>query len=298
MTALAGVWWGAHPQQLDMIYKGLIRSNMDYGCQVYQLRGNLTIFQKLQCIQNKAIRTALGYRQSTPINVMLDEAKEPPLHHRFKFLTSKLVLKNVAQEFSPVTISLDDLHPLTRTQHNYEIAINFIPSYKYFRSILGKLSMIYQSVTLPVFNHSFQSLVIDIHFDSFYFEPNIQNVNSIFIEQSKKLRENAISFYTDGSKSESGNVGAGIFSPDLNLQIMHKLPTETTIFSAEAWAILQVLITIGEGNFPRVVIFSDSKSVLENLCSSAAKQQNYIIPRIREKIYQLSSKGVDLHLAT
>ncbi|XP_077278667.1 uncharacterized protein LOC143906439 [Temnothorax americanus] len=252
MLALAGIWWGAHPQQLNMIYKGLIRSNMDYRCQIYQLRGNLTIFEKLQRIQYKAIRIAFGYHQSTPINTLLDKAKEPLLQLRFKYLTSKLVLKNIAQEFSPVTFSLDDIFPLTRSQHNYEIATKSIPSYNYFHSIL---------------------------------------------EQYKELRRDAISFYTDGSKSAYGYVGAGVFSPDLNLQIMHKLPAETTIFSAEAWAILQVLITISQENFSKVIIFSDSKSVLENVCSSAAKQQNYIIPRIREKIHQFSSRGVNLYLA-
>ncbi|XP_071642940.1 uncharacterized protein [Temnothorax longispinosus] len=297
MTALAGVWWGAHPQQLMMIYKGIIHSNIDYGCQLLQLSGNLTIFEKLQRIQYKAIRIAFGYRQSTPINVLLDEAKEPPLQFRLKYLTSKLVLKNIAQEFSPVTNSLDELISITRSPNNCEKACKHIPAYRYFRSIIGVTGKIHQTVSLPVFNHSYESTVHIIQYTSFLFDPNISNVNSLFLKETQSLRKDAISFYTDGSKDDSGFVGAGVFSPELAIQIMHKLPTQTSIFTAEAWAILQALITAGQRNPKKIVIFSDSKSVLENICSNDARQQNYIIPWIKEKIYQFSNKGIDLQLA-
>ncbi|XP_071635064.1 uncharacterized protein [Temnothorax longispinosus] len=298
MKALAGVWWGAHPQHLDMIYKGIIRSTIDYGCQVYQLKGNLTIFDRIQRIQYKAIRIAYGYRQSTPINVLLDEAKEPPLKYRIEYLTSKMVLKNVAQEFSPVTISLDSIHPLTRSRHNHDMATSSIPTYNSYRSILHKVSKIYQSVSLPVFNHSFNSLIIDIHYTAFQFPEDVPNVDTIFLDASSDIREGSTSFYTDGSKSDSGSfVGAGIYSPDFNLELMHRLPPETTIFSAEAWAILQALIFIEQFDFRVATIFSDSKSVLDNVCSFKANLQNYIIPWIREKISQLSNNGVEIRLA-
>ncbi|XP_071571818.1 uncharacterized protein [Temnothorax nylanderi] len=193
MSALAGIWWGSHPQLLMMIYKGIIRSSIDYERQVFQLYRNLTIFEKLQRIQYKAIRIAYGYRQSTPINILLDEAKEPLLH------------------FQP-QLQLADSH-----------------------------NSLYSS-QLP---------------------PDIQNVNLLFLERTQDLRRNAVLFYTDGSKDDSGFVGAGVYSPDLEfLQLRHKLPIETTIFSAEAWAILQALIVIFQLNLEKAIIFSDSKSVI------------------------------------
>lgn len=42
-----------------------------------------------QRIQNKAIQKAMGYRNSTSINVMLGEANEPPLNIRFSYVISK-----------------------------------------------------------------------------------------------------------------------------------------------------------------------------------------------------------------
>ncbi|XP_024881759.1 uncharacterized protein LOC112460991 [Temnothorax curvispinosus] len=206
MSALAGVWWGAHPQHLMMIFKGIIRSNIDYGCQIFQLSGNLTIFEKLQRLQYKAIRIDYGYRHSTPINVLLDEAKEPPLHYRFNYLTAKLVLKNIAQEFSPVTIGLDELIPLARSPRNCEKACKIIPSFRYCHAIIGKTSKIHHTVSLPVFSHSFLSLIHNIQYTPLLFHSDIQNVNSLFLECTKDLRKDAITFYTDGSKDDSGFV--------------------------------------------------------------------------------------------
>jgi len=42
--------------------------------------------------------------------------------------------------------------------------------------------------------------------------------------------------YTDSSKKEDSPVNFVVFSPDLHLAIKHKLPSDTLIFSAEAWA--------------------------------------------------------------
>jgi len=82
----------------------------------------------------------------------------------------------------------------------------------------------------------------------------------------------AVAIYTDGSqKDEDSPVGSAVFLPDLHLAIKHKLPSDTSIFSAEAWAILQALILLESSHFTRAAIFSGSKSVLDALSSSAIK---------------------------
>jgi len=59
----------------------------------------------------------MGYRMSTPINVMLFEAKEVPLKIRFTFPIRKFLIKSLARGFNPVTESLDMLR-LTATHRN------------------------------------------------------------------------------------------------------------------------------------------------------------------------------------
>lgn len=57
-----------------MIYRSYVRSILEYGLFVYYPRDGRGR-EKLENIQNKGIRIAMGYRNSTPINVMLAEAK-------------------------------------------------------------------------------------------------------------------------------------------------------------------------------------------------------------------------------
>ncbi|EGI70039.1 hypothetical protein G5I_01192 [Acromyrmex echinatior] len=65
--------------------------------------------------------------------------------------------------------------------------------------------------------------------------------------------------FTDGSKSENE---ASVYSKELNYYIKDKLPPETSVFSAEAWAILQAVLLIEDRCCDTAIIFSDSLSVL------------------------------------
>lgn len=87
ISSLASVKWGSHPTLLLNLYKATIRSVIDYGSQIYQFKGNSQQFLTLTRLQYRALRTALGLRISTPINVLLNEAREPPLHIRTHTLT-------------------------------------------------------------------------------------------------------------------------------------------------------------------------------------------------------------------
>jgi len=57
-----------------------------------------------------------------------------------------------------------------------------------------------------------------------------------FLHKSFDYRQHAVTFYTDGSK-EPAILTMRDFSPNLNINIAHKFPAETSIFFAELWAI-------------------------------------------------------------
>jgi len=89
-------------------------------------------------------------------------------------------------------------------------------------------------------------------------------INKIFLEKSFLYRNNAASFYTDESKLDAESPsGVGVYSPNFELRIAHRLP-ETSVFTAEAWAILFAVNAASDLNCSRV-IFSDSKSILDVL---------------------------------
>lgn len=73
IKCLGHVWWGADPRLLIMIYRALVRSRLEYGGFLLQnLKKNLS--SQLDKVQLRALRAVVGYRQSTPMNVVLCEA--------------------------------------------------------------------------------------------------------------------------------------------------------------------------------------------------------------------------------
>lgn len=63
----------------------------------------------LDKIQFRAIRLCLGLRKTTPTNIILAEAGESPLCMRFKYLTSKYILKIFSLDSHP---AIDKLYGL------------------------------------------------------------------------------------------------------------------------------------------------------------------------------------------
>ena len=105
-------------------------------------------------------------------------------------------------------------------------------------------------------------------------------------------------FYTDGSKqNDDSPVGAAIFSPNLELSMQFKLPPETSIFTAEAFAILETLNYIEKNNIQYATIFSDSRSVLEAVLAPNSKGKSYLIYEIKRNFAKLKGKSIVVNLA-
>lgn len=85
INCLRTTWWGADVMVLINIFKSPIQSRIDYGS---FLMNDLTIKQveKLEKIIFKALSSAMGYRMSTPKNVILAETKVMPFLLRSEYL--------------------------------------------------------------------------------------------------------------------------------------------------------------------------------------------------------------------
>lgn len=94
LSCLQYTWWGSDPRLLLRLYYTLIQSRLEYGgFLLHNL--NKKMYLKLNRIQYKALWLALGFRLSTPINVILAETREPPLNLRFQYL-DKIFLTRIA----------------------------------------------------------------------------------------------------------------------------------------------------------------------------------------------------------
>lgn len=134
ISTLTGVKWGSHPSLLLNLYKAAIRSVIDYGCQTYCFKGNTMfdnrnlnqLFLKLARLQYRAIRTALGLRKSTPINVLLSEARELIMRDRTLFLTSKFIFRSLSRSNSLTIRYLTQLTYSMKSQiHKVKIMKDF-----------------------------------------------------------------------------------------------------------------------------------------------------------------------------
>ncbi|XP_018360232.1 PREDICTED: uncharacterized protein LOC108759347 [Trachymyrmex cornetzi] len=256
IATLAGIWWGSHPQSLLTIYRAIFRGAIEYGTQVYSFNNNATLFLKLDRLQYKIIRKAMGYRISTPINIILYKVKEQPLKQRFALLTAKFLYKSFAQKFSLVTSSIHDMEIAANTHSKRVAALGSSPSFK----------------------------------DA----PHLQ-VLAEFTERTRELTDSSFAFYTDGSKlEENGPVGASIYSPDLGFRRSCKLPSELSVFSAEKWAILETVFFIRDGRLLSSVIFTDFRSVIEANSTVHNSSLNHIVHQLKYALYCAKTEGLNI----
>lgn len=81
-----------------IMYKSLIRSIIDYGSPIYLDEDNHNNIQKIEKAQYLGLRTALGYRNSTPTNVMIAEAKVTSIRNRARMLAKNCLMKIMTEE--------------------------------------------------------------------------------------------------------------------------------------------------------------------------------------------------------
>jgi len=124
-----------------------------------------------------------------------------------------------------------------------------IPTFRAFILQRHVLDSIHHSVAPPLYSYSCQASIplLDCHSFNFLItrvESSGRRVSyktlsrtellKKFLEFSSPLIEEGISIYTDGSKFEDSPVRAAVYSLELGLALKHKLPADTSIFSAEA----------------------------------------------------------------
>ncbi|KYN19327.1 hypothetical protein ALC57_08354 [Trachymyrmex cornetzi] len=200
----------------------------------------------------------MGYRISTPINVMLAEAKEISFDIRLNLTTSRFIYKAMASRFSLVYRSLEEME-LAVTSRNCRIdAISKSRLFKHYVTSRGEKSIIHRSTYPPAYWHSYEVLTLQINYISDLKgcdkKNNLSLTKADFYHKSFNYRQDAVSWYTDGSKSQGGAVGAAVFTPDME----------------------------------------DSESALEALSNSTKAHRNYIIYYIKQAYLNITKQDKEI----
>ncbi|KYN16341.1 Ribonuclease H1 [Trachymyrmex cornetzi] len=283
------------------LYRAIFRSAIEYGCQIFKLKGNQCEFQQLERLVNRNMRITLGYRKSTPINVLMAEAKETPLNLKFDLMSSRFIFRTMSKMNFTTLQSFKYVENISYSPTRRSQALNSIPILKRY---------VTQKYAMNIMRRSNKPLAYNFCLDSYtYVHPIDESMTSVPRDSSSlvfrtRFRELSTTYsakgplvFTDGSKSkDGGSVGAGVYSKDLNWIIKDKLPSEASVFSAEAWAIIRAILLVEDRCCDTSTIFSDSLSVLRAISSHQRKDVNYLVFEIRDLLRKMVNNGFTINL--
>lgn len=100
-----------------MVYKAYTRSILEYAIFIHCPR-NRKSKEALEKVQNRGLRIAMGYRNSTPINVMTAEARVCRVEERARLLARNYWTKTISEGIRKVEANMNRLKIL-RSRRNY-----------------------------------------------------------------------------------------------------------------------------------------------------------------------------------
>ena len=101
LKKITGISWGNDSKSMLIVYKALIRSLFDYGCEAYDSASNL-VKNTLNSVQYQALKIITGGPIGTSLQSLLKETGEEPLDIRRKMLTNRYYFKVKSTPEHPV----------------------------------------------------------------------------------------------------------------------------------------------------------------------------------------------------
>ncbi|XP_036147710.1 uncharacterized protein LOC118647270 [Monomorium pharaonis] len=276
-----------------LLYKSLVRSSIEYGITIYMPTNNEDATNKIEKAQYMGIRTAMGYRNSTPTNVMLAEAKVMTMTNRAKLLARNYWIKMIGQDTTEKDSEITEIETLVKEELRQKtntpwkkdsILVEAWNRVKKDAEILGK------NVRNELYQMNYWDLTnkvnIEMDIGEKYKEKKKVNDQEIIQEIQNKhgLKEkDTIRIFTDGSKIEDKpSVGSAFLIENEEMGYFMSLNTTATVFTAEACAIAKALEWIVHKKVNKdILVLTDSLSTLKAL------NNNEITPCVNNYILEI-----------
>lgn len=296
LRCVTGVWWGAHPFTMKLLYNALIRSILDYG--IFLLHpSNMNAFKKLEGVQSKALRLITGAMKSSPVNCLQVECCDPPLLLRQQYICDRYFYRCWQLKTHPLLPKISQLSDEVAASSfwKHKDAPPLVKSYRKHKSIEAAT---HQSSLLPLYQYNFKTLInkpkIELNL-GIHKHGHGQNTNFNCIVGNKWPGWHYI--FTDASKhAASSCVGIGVYHSQYKIVQQIKLPPESSVFTGEIFAILKAIEYAELAKLRDVVIFSDSLSSLQAISHFPFQRikQAQLVFSIRDRILQCSLKGCNI----
>ena len=276
---------------LMRIYRALVRSKLDYGCQVYGT-APVTYLLKLDLVHHKGLRLSLGAFRTSPKEILYVEAGELDLKSRREMLQLQYYarLKQLPPEQIPVRLDDTSLDGEYARPSMYPISLG----YK-VRQLQRLMEIDFPHVDLLVESSlgpwerpkAAVCMELGVHIKA-------TTSPREYMQYFLRHRHNAdVELYTDGSKGSLG-VGAGVAimsTESRNAQIRRKLHPSASIFTAELYAIKTALISLKISRNVSCVVYTDSRSAVQAIKGQSTSK---IVLDIEEVLLILRRRGVSV----
>lgn len=258
------------------------------------------ISSKLDRIQFKALRGALEYRRSTPLNVIVAEAKEIPLFLRNQLLCINYLSRAAQYEHHPVLPILDEITELIQSPTNNKNKIGNNLLFDSFR-LLENIHRFFPTELVPLcYSSSYEAL-------SFSPEVNLQDgselidsrdVKQDFLRIFNSYLKTFTCLFTDRSiRDEVPFAGFAITLKNAQIYKSYRTASFVSSYCVESMAILESLKFVNENNWLEATIFSDSLSVLTAIDSRYNPRLSlYLILKIKDLLYNMYKDGKKVFL--
>ena len=289
LRSLTGTEWGAEKRTMVMLYRTLIRSVIDYGSIAYDTASKSSK-NLLNIIQAKSLRICCGAMLMTPVAALQLDCGETPLDLRRQELQLQYAAKLEANRDNPTGSIIQDCW---QNHEKYPVGKEpFATKTNRLHKIDGleKIALENEYSNTPFWKQT------EISVDSMLAEKRItiSDAESMKKETERKISEyqGTIQVFTDASVQANGRGGIAIHAPSLQTKRRHRISDHSTVFSAEASAILQGLQCLEEHQvLQNSVIFSDCLDVINSLILATPKTSPHLIQRIRETIHKLQQRN-------
>ena len=280
---LAGVDWGADRETLLMIYRGMVRAIIDYGCTVYGSAAD-TNLQALDVVQAKALRVCLGAVRTTPIPALLVEAGEWPLRLRRKKLGMRYWAKLRGSRL-PM--------PVGRVMYDcWELAGGRAKG-----SVLTGLGEMVERVGVDrdrVISTFWSSLppwvlpepAVDL---TLLYRKQLEEVTGPVVEEYVKEEWGEyVQVYTDGSRDpDTGKAGCGIYCKRPRVQVSLRVSDGVSVYATELAAIVWALWWVEQVKPSSVLICSDSAAALQALMGEKVGARADLVNEILVSLHRI-----------
>ena len=280
LRVLSHLSWGADRATLLRLYRALVRSKLDYGCEAYS-SASPTVLQKLDPVHNEALRICTGAFKSSPVQSLYAESGEPPLSLHREYMNLIYYTRLQRNPRSPSYVTVMD----SRSER-----LDPESDRRYYggrmRKLLADLNLNLPrilEVGLPQAPPWTNLVELDLVGIGKRNRSDLE-IKSRFREYTSKY-QGYIAIYTDGSKSPDGVGYAAVSGREF---AQGSLPPQSSIYTAELYAILAAVKMTRGMNHYDFIVYSDSRSALQAIGS--LNSPHPVVREIQDWLVVLSTK--------